>query len=107
MKSDDKEGFFFTCLDLMKINKITRYNRKAKGGYWKISGKPRIIRTKGTIIGIKKTVLFYTSLHKKTNWVYHEYSAKGENFPPNKVYGFFFYFGVEMKKCKLLVVFIG
>ncbi|CAJ2629420.1 unnamed protein product [Trifolium pratense] len=23
MKSDEKEGFFFTCLDLMKMNKIT------------------------------------------------------------------------------------
>ncbi|RHN39612.1 putative transcription factor NAM family [Medicago truncatula] len=96
VKSDDKEWFFFTCLDPMKSTKSkTRFNRKTnikpetetktktKDGYWKITGKDREIKTKGTniVIGIKKTLVFYGNQHEKTNWVMHEYHS----FPDNKL----------------------
>jgi hypothetical protein len=104
VKSDDKEWFFFTCLELMKFNKSKpRFNRKTniepkpetktktEDGYWKITGKDREIKTNGTniVIGIKKTLVYYDNQHEKTNWVMHEYHS---TFPDNKVCVALFYF---------------
>ncbi|QHO22651.1 NAC domain-containing protein [Arachis hypogaea] len=75
VKSDDQEWFFFNELKYMK-NK--RCNRKTNMGYWKITGKERIIKRTGTdsVIGTKRTLVFYKRPHNvKTNWVLHEYHA--------------------------------
>jgi hypothetical protein len=79
VNSDDSEWFFFTSLGL-KFKKGIKCKRKNQFGYWKITGKKRQIKTKGTnnVIGTKKILVFYASRgthHEKTNWVVHEYHA--------------------------------
>lgn len=89
VKSDDQEWFFFSplCLKLTK-NTRNRCNRKTEAGYWKLTGKDRNIKIRGTnnVIGTKKTLVFYkgrSSHGVKTNWVIHEYHAAA-TFPEDK-----------------------
>ncbi|MED6149061.1 hypothetical protein PIB30_058919 [Stylosanthes scabra] len=78
VKSDDSEWFFFNELKYT-TEKNSRCERKTNGGYWKITGKDRQIKTTGTdnVIGTKKTLVFYNNRPDsvKTNWVMHEYHA--------------------------------
>ncbi|MED6110028.1 hypothetical protein PIB30_039111 [Stylosanthes scabra] len=78
VKSDDSEWFFFTELNYT-TEKNNRCVRKTNGGYWKITGKERQIKTMATdtLIGTKKTLVFYNNRPDsvKTNWVMHEYHA--------------------------------
>lgn len=74
------------------IKHETETKTKTEDGYWKITGKDREIKRKGTnkVIGIKKTLVFYGNQHEKTNWVMHEYHS----FPDNKVCVGLFYFEI-------------
>ncbi|KAL6290627.1 hypothetical protein ACE6H2_008137 [Prunus campanulata] len=74
----DMEWFFFSRRDYKYINS-NRSNRATPHGSWKITGKERMIRARGSnaVIGTKRTMTFYERgvlKSKKTNWVMHEYS---------------------------------
>ncbi|BFG22329.1 hypothetical protein CerSpe_086030 [Prunus speciosa] len=74
----DMEWFFFSRRDYKYINS-NRSNRATPHGSWKITGKERTIRSRGSnaVIGRKRTMTFYergVPKSKKTNWVMHEYS---------------------------------
>ena len=77
IKTDDLEWFFFSLQDFKNSNN-NRTNRATQSGYWKVTGKDRKIKARGTnnVFGTKKTLVFYRGRVRggvRTNWVMHEY----------------------------------
>ncbi|CAI9754436.1 unnamed protein product [Fraxinus pennsylvanica] len=84
LKTGDKQWFFFSHRD-RKPN--ARSNRGTRHGYWKVTGKDRVITCSSGPVGVKKTLVFYKGRAKKgerTDWVMHEYTMDEE----------------ELKRCK-------
>nr|XP_043614439.1 NAC domain-containing protein 17-like [Erigeron canadensis] len=74
-KTGDRQWFFFSPRD-RRYPFGGRSNRATVNGYWKATGKDRIINCNSRSVGIKKTIVYYQGRApsgQRTDWVMHEY----------------------------------
>ena len=81
-EEENNEWYYFSPR-YRKYPKGSRPRRSAGDGYWKATGRETQIKdVRNTIIGIRKTLVFYKGkppMGVKTNWVMREYTL---NNPP-------------------------
>ncbi|GJM98826.1 hypothetical protein PR202_ga15868 [Eleusine coracana subsp. coracana] len=83
---DDNDGEdgcrYFFCARRVKFPSGVRTNRATRAGYWKSTGKDKVVVAPhghdegGGPLGVKKTLVFYRGRAprgEKTGWVMHEY----------------------------------
>ena len=91
MPKEDRVWYFFNAL-VSKSPNSKLVNRQTNSGFWKPTGKDRVIwDEQGKKIGFKKNLVFHTGRAKnaiRTNWVVHEYHSHNAS----SYWVFFFFF---------------
>ncbi|KAG6406194.1 hypothetical protein SASPL_133793 [Salvia splendens] len=80
LKTGDRQWFFFSPRD-RKYPNGARSNRATMHGFWKATGKVRVISRGDHAVGLKRTLVFYRGHAPKgerTDWVMHEYTMTEE-----------------------------
>ncbi|XP_068661799.1 NAC domain-containing protein 105-like [Aristolochia californica] len=84
---EQSEWYFFSHKD-KKYPTGTRTNRATAAGFWKATGRDKVVHSKHKIIGMRKTLVFYKGRApngRKSDWIMHEYRLQtSEHGPPQE-----------------------
>ncbi|XAR54978.1 hypothetical protein NMG60_11030333 [Bertholletia excelsa] len=84
---EQNEWYFFSHKD-KKYPTGTRTNRATKVGFWKATGRDKAIYSKHSLIGMRKTLVYYKGRApngQKSDWIMHEYRLEtNENGNPQE-----------------------
>lgn len=85
-KLNANEWYFFSFRD-RKYATGFRTNRATTSGYWKATGKDRMVLDPTTeeVVGMRKTLVFYRNRAPngiKTGWIMHEFRLHTPHLPP-------------------------
>lgn len=85
-KLNANEWYFFSFRD-RKYATGFRTNRATISGYWKATGKDRMVLDPITqeVVGMRKTLVFYRNRAPngiKTGWIMHEFRLETPHMPP-------------------------
>ncbi|KAL4341220.1 hypothetical protein GQ457_08G027120 [Hibiscus cannabinus] len=84
---EQNEWYFFSHKD-KKYPTGTRTNRATKAGFWKATGRDKAIYSRHSLIGMRKTLVFYKGRApngQKSDWIMHEYRLEtNENGTPQE-----------------------
>ncbi|KAG7658225.1 unnamed protein product [Arabidopsis thaliana] len=84
---EQSEWYFFSHKD-KKYPTGTRTNRATKAGFWKATGRDKAIYIRHSLIGMRKTLVFYKGRApngQKSDWIMHEYRLEtSENGTPQE-----------------------
>ncbi|KAJ4896811.1 NAC domain-containing protein 7 [Raphanus sativus] len=72
---EQSDWYFFSHKD-KKYPTGTRTNRATKAGFWKATGRDKAIYLRHSLIGMRKTLVFYMGRApngQKSDWIMHEY----------------------------------
>lgn len=75
------DWYFFSHKD-KKYPTGTRTNRATAAGFWKATGRDKVIYSNGKRIGMRKTLVFYKGRAphgQKSDWIMHEYRLDDNN----------------------------
>ncbi|KAK4267077.1 hypothetical protein QN277_023913 [Acacia crassicarpa] len=75
------DWYFFSHKD-KKYPTGTRTNRATAAGFWKATGRDKVIYGSGKRIGMRKTLVFYKGRAphgQKSDWIMHEYRLEDNN----------------------------
>ncbi|OIW02277.1 hypothetical protein TanjilG_11171 [Lupinus angustifolius] len=75
------DWYFFSHKD-KKYPTGTRTNRATVAGFWKATGRDKVIYSNGKRIGMRKTLVFYQGRAphgQKSDWIMHEYRLDDNN----------------------------
>ncbi|KAJ8767670.1 hypothetical protein K2173_018228 [Erythroxylum novogranatense] len=84
---EQNDWYFFSHKD-KKYPTGTRTNRATKAGFWKATGRDKAIYCRHSLIGMRKTLVFYKGRApngQKSDWIMHEYRLEtNENGTPQE-----------------------
>ncbi|KAE8673925.1 NAC domain-containing protein 53 [Hibiscus syriacus] len=75
LKTGDLKWFFYCPVE----KKGTRFNRATTDGYWKTTGRDRLVKQNREAVGSIKTLVFHRGKAprgERTDWLIHEYRLK-------------------------------
>ena len=81
------EWYFFSFKD-KKYPTGTRTNRATAVGFWKATGRDKVIYTSCKRIGMRKTLVFYKGRApngQKSDWIIHEYRLDDHSGSSNSI----------------------
>jgi hypothetical protein len=91
---EQNEWYFFSHKD-KKYPTGTRTNRATKAGFWKATGRDKAIYSRHSLIGMRKTLVFYKGRApngQKSDWIMHEYRLEtNENGTPQASHTYIYY----------------